>query len=161
MGYLELSGERDKRWVYRPAKDEKPEAIREGWSKAISMNASRSSWLNYRTADPLPNVAPVEKPKAPKEEECCCGYAGCVDACLASGYVGQSKTPPMGTPTAASTYTPRTEKDWEYKPMAWLPYEGINPKKWPKTYMTLMMLYHMSDWTVNGRFNAGSYKEFK
>jgi hypothetical protein len=54
-------------------------------------------------------------------------------------------------------YQPRPSPEYS---TVWFPYEGFDRTKWPKTFMTLLMLYHMPDWYSSGRQTSSSYPKF-
>lgn len=42
----------------------------------------------------------------------------------------------------------------------WYPYSGIDTKKWPNTFKTLLLLYYSADWWTGGKTKEGPYKSF-
>jgi hypothetical protein len=65
-------------------------------------------------------------------------FAGCMET---------AQTPPMGGrmyDPASQTYNgPAYPASQTH---IYLPYEGFNARKWPNTYKTLLLLYHLPDW---------------
>lgn len=64
----------------------------------------------------------------------------------------------LETKTEKAVVDPKPVKPW--KTWIWYPYEGFDTKRWPNTFKTLLMIYHMPDWTSGGKVIPGSYRNF-
>ncbi len=49
----------------------------------------------------------------------------------------------------------------KYQRWIWSAYEGIDPKKWPNTFNTLLLMTFLPGWHTEGKWVAGCYRDFR
>ena len=67
---------------------------------------------------------------------------------------GARQGAPSASYYAGNTYNPPTYGSY-------LPYEGIDAKRWPKTFMTLLLLHSQPTWHTEGKWVDKPFKSFK
>lgn len=61
----------------------------------------------------------------------------------------------LGKPTSS-----HKSRAYQEAAACWFPYNGIDTKKWPNTFKTLLLLYYSVDWWTGGKTKEGPYKSF-
>ena len=65
----------------------------------------------------------------------------------------------LAQPKRQPGYTVQDPKPYKHESFNYMPYRGFDHKRFPRTFLTLLMFYHQPDWFREGKMVGGPYRD--